>query len=288
MVIDRRARIGPLSARPESSSDLPKFERPPVIEVAISVQFDELAAFSPVHFGMFWERIRDRYPETEHHPPLGSVIEVFGSQGVQRATLTMEGAFPIGRCWYLGDDGHRLLQLQPNRFALNWRKLDADSTYPSYDTLRNRFATELEEFLQFAADHELGTFEPTQCELTYVNHLEAGREWQHRSDVSEFLRHLNDIQSEYLPPIEDIRLAWQYLMEEEGVPRGRLHVQLQPAYRASDRHPLFVLQLVGRGAPVGQGLDGVLAFSDEAHAWIVRGFTEITTEKMHALWERQQ
>lgn len=288
-MIDRRPRIGPLSARPESSSELPKYEKPPVVEVAISVQFDELAAFSPVHYGLFWERIRDRYPKTEHHPPLGSIMEVFGTQGVQSALMSIEGSFPLGRCWYLGENGQRLLQLQPNRFALNWRKLDADTAYPSYDTLRQLFQQELEEFLGFASDNGLGEFEPTQCELTYLNHFFAGREWHRKTDLGDVIaRWCEPEASGYLPEIEDVRLAWQHRFEEEGVPLGRLHIQLHSAFRTSDRHPLLVLQLIGRGAPIGQGVEGVVGFADEAHAWIVRGFTEITTEKMHTLWERQR
>jgi uncharacterized protein (TIGR04255 family) len=275
------------SSRGESSPDLPEYANPPVVEVAISVQFDELVAFKPVHFGLLWERIRSRYSGTEHHPPLPSVMELFGAQGPRRASLTVESTFPIGRCWYLSEDRHQLIQLQPDRLILNWRKLDTDTEYPRYDTLRGRFERELSVFASFISDQKLGELDPTQCELTYVNHMPAGIGWDVRNDLPNLLTPWSgETTQKYLPPIEDARLSWQYLLEDRGAALGRLYVNLQSA--TSDDVPVFVLQLTGRGAPIGPGVDGVLAFTDRAHEWIVNGFTAITTQHMHKLWKRDR
>lgn len=271
-----------------SAAPMPKYRKPPVMEVAISVQFDELAGFQPVHFGLLWERIRDRYPHTEHHPPLPSIVELFEGSGSQRATLTFDAGFPVGRCWYLTDDNLRLIQVQPDRFILNWRKLDTDIEYPSYDTLRDEFSEELGLLEAFIRDNELGDFQPTQCEVTYVNHIPQGQGWQRRADLSNVLTTWTGATSEgSLPEAEDARLAWQYRLGESS-PLGRLHVQLQSATRKRDGIPIFALQLTARGTPTNEGIRGVLEFNDLAHEWIVRGFTAITTAQMHELWERYQ
>jgi uncharacterized protein (TIGR04255 family) len=270
------------------SNNLPRYAKPPVVEVVISVQFDEMAV-TPIHFGLFWEHVRERYPRTEFHPPLGSVVELFGTQGAQRASLEIESGFPLARGWYLSEDGLRLVQLQRDRFILNWRKLDTDASYPSYDALRELFERELSVFLDFASEMQLGDFEPTQCELTYVNHIFAGQQWKTLGDLSDVVSVWSGRTADAsLPDPEDVRLAWQYRFDERGKPLGRLHVKVQSAFRTSDRLPVIVLQLLGRGAPVGSGVEGVLAFADRAHEWIVRGFTALTTERMHAVWERQQ
>lgn len=266
---------------------LPRFSNPPVAEVAISVQFDELARFELVHFGLFWERIRKRYPRTEHHPPLPAVVELFRTQG--RASLTVESGFPIGRCWYLSDNELRLVQIQPDRFVINWRKLETEAEYPSYEALRLSFLEELDLFLSFVQEHELGQFEPTQCELTYVNHIPAGPGWSNYSELHKVLAPWTGRMSEaYLPQIENLRLAWQYFMGDKDSAFGRLHVQMQSALRNSDQHPLFVLQFSGRGAPTKGDLPGVLEFLDMSHHWIVRGFTALTTAQMHKIWGRQK
>jgi uncharacterized protein (TIGR04255 family) len=281
---------GPSSARSATlASVLAEYARPPVVEVAVSVQFEELAGFRAVHFGLFWEKLRSRYPITEHHPPLASVVELFGSRGAKHASLSVESQFPVGRCWYLSDDKLRLIQVQPDRFVLNWRKLDTDTKYPRYENLKKAFQSELALFLGFVAEQELGGFEPTQCELTYVNHLPAGQGWQDLRDLPKIVAPWSGVTSEaHLPDIEDIRFAWQHRFDEDGAPIGRVHVQLQSAFRVSNGARLLNLQLLGRGAPLGNGLDGVLAFTDRAHEWIVRVFTAITTEHMHEVWERVQ
>src|ERR1035438_10399713 len=50
--------------------DLPDFANPPVAEVVLSVQFEALSRMRAAHFGLFWARIRDRYPRTEERPAL--------------------------------------------------------------------------------------------------------------------------------------------------------------------------------------------------------------------------
>jgi len=271
-------------------TDLPKYAKPPVVEVAMSVQFDELADFKLVHFGQLWNYYRERYPKTENHPPLGSVIELFGKQGPERATLSVESGYPVGRCWYKSDDALRLVQIQPDRFILNWRKLDTDVEYPSYATLRELFVKELNQFLVFVSEQELGDFTPTQCELTYVNHVPSRDGWSSRDELSNVLATWSNEPSRGfdLPPIEDLRFQWQYQFQELSKPLGRLHVHVHSAVRTSDRTPILVLQLTARGAPLGGDVGGVLAFSDRAHEWIVRAFTTVTTERMHKLWERNR
>jgi len=265
----------------------PDFKRPPVVEVAISVHFDELGGFQPVHFGLLYERLKDRYPKTEYHAPVGPTIELFDAKGGPNVALRFDTSLPVGRCWYLNDTGTELLQVQPDRVTLNWRKLDKDIQYPHYDSLRSRFAKELELVLALFEEHDLGTFQPLQCELTYVNHIVQGDGWESPKDVGQvFTLWSGGTTEEFLPSAEDVRFASQYRIEAGGVPRGRLHVEMQSALRTSDKKRLLALHLVARGAPLSSGVGGVLGFADLAHEWIVRGFAAITTTRMHKHWER--
>jgi uncharacterized protein (TIGR04255 family) len=288
-VSDRRQEAPSHDASAVSASgDLPKYELPPVVEVAMSVQFDELPALQPVHYGLLWERLREDYPKTEHHPPLGSIVELYGKQGAQRATLQLESAMPIGRCWFLSEDGLRLIQVQPDRFVLNWRKLDTDTKYPSYESLRTRFVAELTRFLEFVSEQGLGEFTPTQCELTYVNHIDALRGRTARGELERVFSVWSsgpNLGFDF-PAIEEVKLNWQYRFDEGSQPLGRLHVQVQTATRTRDASAILMMNLTARGAPIGAGIDGILQFSDKGHAWIVHGFTALTTKQMHQLWRR--
>ena len=57
---------------------LPSYENPPVVEVALSVQFEGPQTLRTPELGLFWQGLRDRFPKLEEHPPLDSVIGQFG------------------------------------------------------------------------------------------------------------------------------------------------------------------------------------------------------------------
>ena len=126
-----------------------------------------------------------------------------------------------------------------------------------------------------------------QCELTYINHFEEGREW-HKSigDVSGILSGWSgQFSGNFLPRPESVQLGASFLIPEG---RGRLRINLEPALRLSDRKQILQLTLVARGTPISGDPEGISAWFDVGHEWIVRGFTDFTSVKMHELWKRRQ
>ena len=83
------------------------------------------------------------------------------------------------------------------------------------------------------------------------------------------------------------KLYKDMLFDEDDKPIGRLHVALESGYRNSDEEPIFILNLTARGAPRGDGIDGVLGFLDVGREWVVRGFASVTTPTMHKEWGRK-
>ena len=177
--------------------------------------------------------------------------------------------------------------MQPDRFTFNWRKIDDGTEYLRYERLKELFRAELEVFQLFLSDNDLGSAMPTQCELTYVNHLPQGIGGTRQADLHLVLSSWAPPESGgLLPEIEGVRLAWHYRFVDGDSLLGRLHVQAQSARKKDDDTPIIVLPLIARGSPNGDGMDGVFSFADRAHAWIVRGSAEITTRHMHT-WARE-
>jgi len=196
------------------------------------------------------------------------------------------------RCWFLnGEKGTRMLQVQHDRFVLNWRKLDIDEEqYPHYDeALRPLFVKEYGRFERFLREEGLPTPVPDQADLTYLNHIPAGEPKAVRESAARFINLWNEPQGGLLPTEEDVSFACRFIMRDDaGAPMGRLYVNLQAHYKLSTGSPPYVLQLTARGAPQGEGFAGALAFLQRGHEWIVRAFTDITTPEMHRLWKRKQ
>ena len=51
------------------------FDNPPVVETVLSLQFEELSAMQVAHLGLFWRKVKDRFPKTEARPALAPIIE---------------------------------------------------------------------------------------------------------------------------------------------------------------------------------------------------------------------
>src|SRR6266446_2077137 len=113
-----------------SRSDLPKFGNPPVVEVALSIMFETLPGYRAAHAGLFWQRIRDRFPVTEDVPELPPTVEEPSGAATFPPRLEIMER-PRIRTWFQSSDKTQLLQLQNNRVAYNWKKGSGDHHYPS-------------------------------------------------------------------------------------------------------------------------------------------------------------
>lgn len=271
-------------------SPLPDFENPPVVEVALSVQFKPLTKLKCVHLGLLWKEFKKDFPSSEELPPLPSVMERFGPPaGPGRVGLQIETTPPLPRCWFLNNDRTRLVQVQHDRFVYNWRKVEGTEEYPRYGSIREPFARQIKTFSKFLEREDIGNLEPVQCEVTYVNHIFRGDGWEEFGQLGNVLtvwetRHSDD----FLGESEQVRFAAQHVIpDNEGNPLGRLHIAVEPRYRVADGKPLLQLNLTARGMPTGNDADGVLGFMDIGHEWIVRGFASITTARMHEIWGRR-
>jgi uncharacterized protein (TIGR04255 family) len=155
-------------------ADLPDYERPPLVEVVLSVQFSELQGYRTVHAGLLWaDKFRAAYPRVLEKPPLDPTFEVFAPQpGAAQFQIKQMPGPPVPRLWFMNDDETELVQIQANRFIHNWRKVGEGETYPRYEKLRERFFYELTQIEDFFKSWNIGSVEPNQCEITYVNRLE--------------------------------------------------------------------------------------------------------------------
>jgi len=269
---------------------LPDFERPPVVEVVLSVQFEGLETLRTAHLGLLWAEFRDRFPKTEEQGPLLSVIERFDRPSAPQVGLRVETMFtpPVPRIWFLNESGTELIQVQTDRFIHNWRGTEKGAEYPRYESVRESFHHEFEKFTSFVSREKLGQLTINQCEVTYVNHVVSGEGWTRHGEISEIVSLWNSTARDAaLPPLEDASLLARFVvLDAAGKPAGRLYVELQPAWRVVDSRPIYVLRLVARGRPQGEGTEGALGFFDFGRKSIVEGFAAITTPRMQKIWRR--
>ncbi len=261
---------------------LPDFDKPPLVEVALSLQFAPVAGLTTAHLGVLWQKYRSELPLIEEHPPLDPVLESFDPPKPP-TKIVFENKPPVPRVWFLSEAKTELIQIQQDRFIHNWRKTGADTTYPRYERIRDQFQTEVDAFSQFLSEEGLGVVSVNQCEITYVNHVEVDAGKTDFGGIENLVSNWQSLgASAFLPIPEELSLSWRFRMPNEA---GRLHVMAQPAWGPNGQR-IWTMSLMARGRPVGEGVEGAFGFFDLGREWIVRGFTDLTTESMHLRWGR--
>jgi uncharacterized protein (TIGR04255 family) len=266
-------------------SDLPDFDEPPVVETALSVQFEPLSEMRTAHLGLLWERYRSNFSKTEERPTLGRVLEQFPETPRTRLGLELQTYEnpPVPRLWFITSRGNEMIQVQPDRFIKNWRKEGDGETYPRYEKNKQSFERDFAAFQEFVAEHRLGTPRINQCEVTYVNHIVSGQGWDGFGDADKVFSFWKSPVERIPGNAEDIHTHTRFVIPgDDGTPVGRLHVEAQPAFRASDNKAMYVFHLTARGQ-VGESSE----FLDLGRRWIVKSFAALTTPRMHEVWKRK-
>ncbi|MGM0584531.1 MAG: TIGR04255 family protein [Pseudomonadota bacterium] len=270
------------SPRPEG---LPDFTNPPLTEVVLGVQFEEVDDFFGVKVGKLWELFESEFPNPQEMPELRPQFETFGlGKGGYREPpkLQLVQGAPGIRHWFVSNDEKNLIQIQRDRFIQNWRKMDSDiEEYPRFEGIRQKFHENLEK-LFFALDSVFGksSREITQCEVAYVNLIypdEISADGQLGCWSSEF---------EFVSSsVEGFSINYGEVIENSGGPIGRLYTSAHS--EVSDAGDVRIrLELKVRGLPEDGSPQAAIDFLTLGRGLIVERFAQITSESAQRIWGR--
>ena len=252
-----------------------------LVEVALSVGFEEFHRLMRYELDDLRDsKYADQFPDDEEKAPHKPFVE---EPDGNLAALPSASPITNIRRWFSNEDGSGLVQVQRNWFARNWRVTVQDSgngairPYPGYAALRADFAESLHSFIDFVREAELGEFKPLQCEISYRLQLQAGGLWEDPGDLGRVARIFSQRPGRYLPDLEAMRIITQYVIPDGGGQRvGRLYGRLETAGSGDGTH-FLILTMFARGTPIAEGVEGVFAFQDTGHRWIVNGVRDFLT-----------
>lgn len=266
---------------PEMQAPLPSYDRPPVVEVAIGVQFEALDKFSAPYIGLFWEQIKDRYPKTQVTAPIQSMIEApeserIAAESTNQAIVT--DVPPMPRTFFIDEVGNWILQVQEDRVLHNWRKVKDDDEYPRYPAALSMFNDAWKVFNDFCNEEDLGVPTINQLEMTYVNRIPQGAGWASLADIGEVFPDLTwRAGQRFLPPPSAAAWRTVFPLPEQ---QGRLHVTLRHGIEPASRSQLLLCDLTARGMPTTADPDAIDKWFTLAREWIVRGFTDLSADRI--------
>lgn len=273
---------------------LPDFSKPPIDEVSIGFQFKTLRKLLSAHYGVFYDKIKSEFPNIEEHTPLATRFETFGRTAEQQPSIEFGTTPPLRRVWFLSEDGHRLIQIQPNRFIHNWRKIEGEGDYPRFENIIPDLLTSFAKFKEFLLEMNIDSLDVNQCEITYFNNIDLLKDetfgdafnrvfcfWQETS----FDGRLSDsrIETESVA----VHRTFRVFESEGNEPIARLHIEALPAYQSELDKEVIRLQLTFRGQPESLEPEAVNKFFLIGREAIVEMFSNITTADSHLIWGRR-
>lgn len=280
-----------MNQRPD---DLPDFENPPVIETVLGVQFAPLEKLQATHLGQIWELFKSEFPFSVDQPPLEPAFETFGGvRGSKRMRLELVGAPLLPRVWFVNsnkeNEGNKLIQFQQDRFVHNWRKVPDRGDYPRYEPIKEKFIGDLHKLEEFIRVKGIGLIEVNQWEVSYINHIIPSEEDEDLlSDLgSVFSFWMEEEPVTGLGKYDTARFSMRFLIRSGDEPIGRLHITAEPG-QLHDGREIVVLTMMARGQPHTPVIDDIEKFFDLGRREIVKGFADITTQKMHDRWGRKK
>jgi uncharacterized protein (TIGR04255 family) len=254
----------------------PVFENPPVVETTLGLRFAPVEGFNVVHFGQLIDTFRDHYPSFELKPPVGVVQLNFD---LEATTYN-----PPARCWYINADKTQLVQVQADFFIRNWRATSECPDYQHYDRIRPLFVRDWELFSTFLANAGLKRPNIWQCEVSYINHLVRGRDWNTFSDLAKLFPIWRGLDpNRAFKTMEMAVFTAAFKLPDE---RSRIQFTLQPGVR-TDGTEILQLTVTAAGQPPDQDNPTLYDWLDFGHLAVVNGFVHFTSDEAHKIWRKK-
>jgi uncharacterized protein (TIGR04255 family) len=257
-----------------------KFENPPINELVIALYHLPIVEMKSQHIGLYWNRIRDRYPQCEQQ----SIILV-SSPNTQPLQEVPGEIFPMPRFWFSSEAHPTLIQIQRNAFIFNWRRL-ATNEYPHYETVITDFARELEDYKTFLQEEfGRGLDVIRSCELTYINIISPSEFFANPAQLPNVLppiAGLSDLQTDDRQFI-GINATTTYRVN----PTLRIDLTIKLGRRTDDTQEIVaILELKAHGVPIDLSLEGARSWYDSAHEATYKMFLDATAKQVQErIWK---
>lgn len=268
--------------RPVTSMELPDYERPPVVEIVIGVQFVPLPQFG-MREAVAVSRAFEGWEVIDVVPALEPIVEAPAGHLVAPTLRFGLGNPPVRVV--LGHEGeHWLAQVQQDRLVAHERKVEQR---PSFANVVPKLREVVEHAAQ-ALDRPLlaEPHVPELIEVIYGNRIPVGEGWSSFAELHKVLRTFAaEAGAGRFANFEQAQVGFAYELAAGDRFDGRLRVTAEPQVDP-DQTRFLQLQLISRRfVHTGRDLESVL---DRCHVDIVEGFTAVTTERMHEIWGRRR
>lgn len=239
------------------------FLKSPLAEVVLGVRFNA-PNFSSVHFGLYWQQIRDRFSKCPiDRPPLegNNFFRVLQS---------------LPRVWFESNDERELIQLQDNGFYYNWRKQNEE--YPHFEEIYPKFLSQWNNFKDWWLKNENRELQISRYQMTYVNQIDVDFGWNGVEDSAKIFNFLrsNWVSSDLKQNTFNANLEF-LLPEEQGV----VSVIINQGTKPPNNSPVIILNINSVSKNSSNNIENWFQL---AHESTVQIFLSLINEDTKNLW----
>ena len=270
---------------------LPEYERPPVVEVALAIEFEQAVNFRTLDFGRLAAAWEDALPAADERPPLPRMDwpDEDLVDDLLDALFDDEERVVPPRLWLQNDMGDQVVQIQRDRLVVNWRR-EGSGSYPRYKIVRERLQDAWRRLVHVCNDLHYDEPRPNLCEIQYINNIGVDEGWKSPQDTAKLMVPWQGVSDQsFIPSNHLCQFSLHCHFPEDR--EGWLNVDGWTTSAPTDDSAnamRMVLNLTSRGHALSNDLESAIDFFDIAHVWIVQGFTAITSPEAHHLWGRRQ
>jgi uncharacterized protein (TIGR04255 family) len=246
-----------------------KFREPPLKEIIFGVNF-EISNFSSIHFGLFWQTIKDRFPESLDIP--------------EEPTLTDESLvlFNLPTVWYRASTKDRFIQLRNGYFAYHYRYQQKD--YPHFEKLFSEFLKEWENLLSWWLETSKEQIVNEGYQLNYLNIIDEDYGWQSIQDNSKIFKFTNLGIASALNSLKSYSCKLEFELPEN---LGILKVSLDEEILENDEDEEKNVMLFSLAAQkYDEQIEDPKHWFNYAHEYIIKYFLDLTQEEIQNSWGR--
>lgn len=260
---------------------LPDFEQPPLSEVVLGIQYTPPKDSFALYAGKVRDLFADEFPEVREHKALKPYFETFGPGAPKpRAPASSDGSALAGRLWFVAPGQGRVLQVQRDRFVLNWHLTPTQSPYPRFERIFQEYQEALGRLEALFQGLGYGALKVNQCEVSYINMIPVQRyeqagEWLNFLSVSAFA-------AEYL----NTKVV-ELVKDRDDRPYARMYCEIQSMTHKINASKAIAMMLSIRGLADTDTVAGAYEFIKDGRERIVTRFAELTTDAAHKAWRRK-
>lgn len=163
-----------------TQSRLPRFQKPPVREALLGIQFKPLGGLGPFEVAELLKTVSrvggDAWHQIDARPAIGQ-LSLDG-----QAWTDVTPSFPPLRATIRNGDRSRLLQLENGWLTLSWTRREPRAHYPGYEALQSELRSYLSALEAAISDKGEAPLAINFWEFTYVNSIPAKGAWMGPSD----------------------------------------------------------------------------------------------------------